>query len=95
MKKPTPEQQRRRNEIKETLGAIAIYLAVYGISVAMLIWIVKCSGPLPESFYEDYGYYGMNKNNKTPESATVAQNKLTGYNAARAIQYLSATRKSR
>ncbi len=94
MKKLTPEQQRRRNEIKETLEAIAIYLAVYGISVAMLIWIVKCSGPLPESFYEDYGYYGMNKNNKMLESAT-AQNKLTGYNAARAIQYHSAVRKSR
>lgn len=94
MKKPTPEQQRRRNEIKETLEAIAIYLAVYGISVAMLIWIVKCSGPLPESFYEDYGYYGMNKNNKTP-AATVTTNKLAGYNAARAIQYHSAVRKSR
>ncbi len=61
-KQLTPEQQERRENIKEAIGGGAVYLGIYALAVVLFaVCFSKCGGTVPID--DDYGLYMMTQNN--------------------------------
>ena len=84
-KQLTPEQQERRENMKEAIGGGAVYLGIYVLAVVLFaVCFSKCGGTVPID--DDYGLYMMTKNNikstvNRPESK-ISQDELTRWYAA-------------